>query len=183
MHQSIGRQGFNRTYSILRKQDAIHYWKLSGGRVYYNNVREHEMLQWDALMKAHGPDGLRLGYGTSMEHLRAAPPPNLHIRGEFHRGSSGRAARVKSVIDALGQPIETPLALTQQERLLYHVVRELTLTQGICTYADLAHALWPPDFALPDFKIIIVLACHVNKKLAPERLNNVFGRGYRWLPN
>jgi hypothetical protein len=171
-----GRKG----YSHLIKQEILNYWRASKGTVYYDEVRPHEMAQWNALEQRHGLRGLRLGHGSDMEHLRTAPPPTLKVRGEFKIGGKGRI-RVIAVLDAYGQSIDTPLPLTPQERLLYHVVRELTILHGICTYADLAHALWPPNFALPDYKISAVVACKINSKLKRQSIVNVRGRGFRWI--
>jgi len=179
MHQSIGPEGLNRAYSPKRKRAAIYYWRRSNGCVFYDNVREHEMQQWSTLLNAHGRTGLRLGYGSSMEHLRSAPAPTLSVRADFARSKNGETVRVNAVLDGSGQPIEEPFELTPQELLMYHVVRELTLTNNVCTYADLAHSLWPADVALPNFQIIAVLAHHINKKLDPAPIVNVRGRGFR----
>lgn len=174
-------------FSPGRKMNELRYWRKRKQTGLTHGITDHEMRQWDALERVHGLRGLFTSSKSSesVTFLRDAPKPVIQIQPYRGTGDSplGCMARIKGVLDPLGFVITEPSCLTGTEQWVYHVVKYLTIFCTLCTHPDMAHLFWPATLKkLPDSKIIDVMVSRINKKIFPERIQNIPGRGYKFIP-
>lgn len=140
------------------RAEALEHWRRAGTPPL--GITNHELAQWVVLAKRHGD---RFNYSAlTICDMRLAPPPTP-----------------KAIADTARVP-----GLSAQRALFCRAVSALTVRQGLCTLADLAHLLWGEQERYPAPQIFDVLACRVNAAARAAQcgcIKNVWGRGYRWV--
>lgn len=166
-------------FSPLRKNQILYFWRKSRQRVLTDGITKREIRQWDILEEKYGKSGLHSS--ESLTRMRSVLPPPLCMRAEFGRIVDIRSRfSIIAIYDLTGMPVEKPAGLKWKEFWMYCVVRQLTELDGICTYPDIAHAMWPPETdMLPSSDIIKVYTTVINKKIAPQHIEAIKGRGLR----
>ena len=171
-------------FTAPRKLDILKIWRISQGRVIdHKDVTKRELEQWDVLEKIYGPKGLVIGPAQKhpLTPLLEAPPPPLLMRAEFKVEGPHW---IKAIYDPLGFRVEIPKGHNIRLYWFYCVVKQLTRSTGICTHADLVHAMWPPGVGeLPSGNILKVYTNLAKKNLRGEILESIWGRGFRLLPD